>query len=137
MLVGYVRVSKSDGSQTIEPQRDALMVELDASFPQYGFARHKGYCTPEHQEAIRLHGPCALHRSYTYVRQLTGAYTPSFYGLLEELDSATGTAALDEALAAASDLPADERHKLMVLANRRRRGLGARPRRRHVGSGGR
>jgi ribonuclease HII len=42
--------------------RDRLMVELDAAFPGYGFARHKGYPTPEHLEALHRLGPCPLHR---------------------------------------------------------------------------
>ncbi len=42
--------------------RDAMLVELDARFPLYGFARHKGYGTPEHLAALARHGPCAAHR---------------------------------------------------------------------------
>ena len=42
--------------------RDRLMVRFDAVYPQYGFARHKGYGTPEHLAALRAHGPCRLHR---------------------------------------------------------------------------
>jgi len=42
--------------------RDRLLLELDAKFPMYGFARHKGYGTAEHLEALRLHGPCPEHR---------------------------------------------------------------------------
>jgi ribonuclease HII len=42
--------------------RDALLVELDALYPGYGFAAHKGYGTPAHQAALRLHGPCPIHR---------------------------------------------------------------------------
>jgi ribonuclease HII len=42
--------------------RDALLVELDRSYPLYGFARHKGYSTPEHLAALATHGPCAAHR---------------------------------------------------------------------------
>ena len=42
--------------------RDRLMVELDAQFPQYGFARHKGYGTKDHLAAIRRHGPSPHHR---------------------------------------------------------------------------
>jgi ribonuclease HII len=42
--------------------RDAYMLEMDAIYPQYGFAQHKGYGTAQHMEAIRLYGPCALHR---------------------------------------------------------------------------
>ena len=42
--------------------RDEQMARLDARHPQYGFARHKGYGTPEHLAALRRHGPCAEHR---------------------------------------------------------------------------
>ena len=42
--------------------RDRLMVELDVQYPQYGFARHKGYGVREHLEALRNHGPCPAHR---------------------------------------------------------------------------
>jgi ribonuclease HII len=43
--------------------RDKLMSELDTKFPQYGFARHFGYPTPEHIEAIRKYGRCEIHRN--------------------------------------------------------------------------
>lgn len=42
--------------------RDALMTRLDARWPEYGFARHKGYGTREHREALKKYGPCPLHR---------------------------------------------------------------------------
>ena len=42
--------------------RDRLMVELDAEYPGYGFAGHKGYNAPVHQEALRTLGPCPAHR---------------------------------------------------------------------------
>lgn len=42
--------------------RDALLVELDALHPGYGFARHKGYGTPEHLAALDRLGPCPAHR---------------------------------------------------------------------------
>ena len=42
--------------------RDRMMVEFDAVFPGYGLARHKGYCSAEHMEALRLLGPTPLHR---------------------------------------------------------------------------
>jgi ribonuclease HII len=42
--------------------RDRLMREIDAQFPEYGFAKHKGYATPEHLAAIDRHGLCPLHR---------------------------------------------------------------------------
>jgi len=42
--------------------RDALMRNYDREFPQYGFARHKGYGTKEHRQKIAELGPCPLHR---------------------------------------------------------------------------
>jgi ribonuclease HII len=42
--------------------RDACMRVWDEVFPQYGLAAHKGYATPDHQDAIRQHGPTPLHR---------------------------------------------------------------------------
>ena len=42
--------------------RDAMMVGLDALYPQYGFASHKGYSTPEHFAALGKYGPSPIHR---------------------------------------------------------------------------
>lgn len=42
--------------------RDRLMRRLDAIFPQYGLAAHKGYGTAAHLERLREHGPCRIHR---------------------------------------------------------------------------
>ncbi len=42
--------------------RDRLMVEYDALYPQFGFARHKGYGTALHSAALERHGPCPIHR---------------------------------------------------------------------------
>ncbi|MBP5618295.1 MAG: ribonuclease HII [Clostridia bacterium] len=42
--------------------RDRYIREMDAVYPQYGFAKHKGYGTKEHMDAIRAHGPCPIHR---------------------------------------------------------------------------
>ncbi len=42
--------------------RDRAMRELDASFPDYGFAKHKGYITKAHTEALQAYGPCIEHR---------------------------------------------------------------------------
>jgi ribonuclease HII len=52
--------------------RDALMRQLDARYPGYGFARHMGYCTREHRRALAALGPCEMHRrSFAPVAQLT------------------------------------------------------------------
>lgn len=42
--------------------RDKLMCELDKEYPEYGFAKHKGYGTKAHIEAIKKYGPCIYHR---------------------------------------------------------------------------
>lgn len=43
--------------------RDHMMAEYDAIYPEYGFAKHKGYGTAAHIAAIREHGPCPIHRN--------------------------------------------------------------------------
>ena len=54
--------------------RDRLMVELDEQYPGYGFAGHKGYNAPVHQEALRTLGPCPAHRrSWAPIRALLEA----------------------------------------------------------------
>ena len=51
--------------------RDALMVELHELYPDYGFARHKGYSTRQHLEALQRFGVCPIHRrSFAPVRSL-------------------------------------------------------------------
>jgi ribonuclease HII len=42
--------------------RDRLCLELDQAYPQYGIAKHKGYGTKAHMDALRLHGPSPIHR---------------------------------------------------------------------------
>jgi len=42
--------------------RDEYMENIDSAYSQYGFAKHKGYGTKEHMEALRKYGPCEIHR---------------------------------------------------------------------------
>jgi ribonuclease HII len=42
--------------------RDRIMRDLDTKFPDYGFAKHKGYITKVHTESLQEHGPCIEHR---------------------------------------------------------------------------
>lgn len=42
--------------------RDRLMLEYDELYPEYGFAKHKGYGTKQHIEALKKYGPCPIHR---------------------------------------------------------------------------
>jgi ribonuclease HII len=51
--------------------RDQIMMQLDATYPAYGFASHKGYACPAHLEALRRHGPAPVHRrSFAPVRDM-------------------------------------------------------------------
>jgi ribonuclease HII len=51
--------------------RDRIMHQIDSEFPQFGFAKHQGYGTKAHLEALRIHGPCCHHRrSFQPVAQL-------------------------------------------------------------------
>ena len=51
--------------------RDRLLVELDTKYPGYGLAKHKGYCSAEHLEALKRLGPTPLHRkTYKPVAQI-------------------------------------------------------------------
>lgn len=62
-------VSIAAASILAKTHRDARMEEWDAIYPLYGLARHKGYATPDHLEALRRYGPTPLHRySFAPVR---------------------------------------------------------------------
>lgn len=51
--------------------RDRMMEKLDAQYPLYSFKKHKGYATPQHLNAIKLHGPSPIHRkSFDPVRSM-------------------------------------------------------------------
>jgi ribonuclease HII len=53
--------------------RDGMMNTYAATYPQYGFERHKGYGTKVHLDALRTHGPCPIHRhSFAPVRAAVG-----------------------------------------------------------------
>lgn len=59
----------SAASILAKTSRDALMLELDRRWPEYGFARHKGYPTEAHLSALRRHGVTVMHRrSFAPVR---------------------------------------------------------------------
>jgi ribonuclease HII len=65
-------VSIAAASILAKTHRDRRMEEWDAVYPQYGLARHKGYSTQDHLEALRAHGPTPLHRySFAPVRDST------------------------------------------------------------------
>jgi ribonuclease HII len=63
----------SAASIVAKVHRDALLAALHERHPAYGFAEHKGYPTPEHLAALRLHGACVAHRrSFAPVRAVLG-----------------------------------------------------------------
>ncbi|MBQ8138184.1 MAG: ribonuclease HII [Lachnospiraceae bacterium] len=51
--------------------RDRLMYEYDREYPEYGFAKHVGYGTAQHIEAIKKYGPCPIHRR-TFIKNFIG-----------------------------------------------------------------
>ncbi len=66
-IIGGDRKSLSIAAASIVAKvtRDGMMLEYDKEYPQYGFARHKGYPTIFHKLAIRKNGPSPIHR-FTY-----------------------------------------------------------------------
>jgi len=61
--------------------RDRIMLEADTKFPEYGFARHKGYATADHLAALDRYGPCPLHR-----RTFAGVWRQGELFILEDED---------------------------------------------------
>ena len=63
-LVGGDAISLSIAASSIiaKVERDREMEKMDRLYPEYGFAKHKGYPTAEHFAKLRLHGPCPIHR---------------------------------------------------------------------------
>lgn len=65
-----ISVSIACASIIAKVTRDRIMIALDKQYPNYGFARHKGYMTREHTESLRRFGACPAHRkSFAPVRE--------------------------------------------------------------------
>ncbi|MBC8496510.1 MAG: ribonuclease HII [Anaerolineales bacterium] len=63
LIKGDMRsLSIAAASVLAKTSRDALMIELDEQYPGYGLAKHKGYGTAAHRQAIEQLGPSAIHR---------------------------------------------------------------------------
>lgn len=74
-------ISVAAASILAKVHRDGLMVELDARYPLYGFARHKGYGAAAHLGALSEHGPCPEHRhSFAPI----AAHTPPLFNAQAE-----------------------------------------------------
>ncbi len=65
-------VSIAAASIVAKVSRDRLMEEYDRLYPEYGFARNKGYGTAEHMAALRKYGPCPIHRKSFITHLLNG-----------------------------------------------------------------
>jgi ribonuclease HII len=77
--------------------RDRLLVECDRLYPGYGFARHKGYGTPDHIAALTRLGPCEIHRrSFKIVLDAGGGYSDTFLKFRSRLLDADGPDRLEE-----------------------------------------
>lgn len=57
-----ISLSIAAASIIAKVKRDRIMMDLSEKYPQYGFARHKGYGTAEHLESLARYGPCPAHR---------------------------------------------------------------------------
>ncbi len=104
--------------------RDRWMEDLEEKYPGYGFAQHKGYGTPEHQNAIRRLGPCPLHRlSFPFIRELCGEFSADFYALkqrLLEVDSAKALSVFEKDLKSRwNELAGHEQRKMRLMLARR------------------
>jgi ribonuclease HII len=100
--------------------RDRIMTDLDERHPQYGFARHKGYCTPDHGKALMDHGPCPSHR-YSYVNVIEAVRARGGRGPVPTPDAAGDTeaelAARVNGVAGSTDIPGEvKRRSLPGLA---------------------
>jgi ribonuclease HII len=105
--------------------RDRLMVAADQDHPEYGFAGHKGYGSPDHMLALRTHGPCPLHRrSFAPVAELVRPVRSEIYASFSEgIAMAESTGELERMglfiKEATAELADDELKDLRVAYRRR------------------
>jgi ribonuclease HII len=123
-----INFSIAAASIVAKTERDAMMEALDAHYPGYGFAVHKGYGTPEHRDALLRLGPSPVHRmSFPVIHELQGEFSPLYYALKRDLEAARTREALDafeRALESRADaLPEQECRKLRLFVARRWKAL--------------
>jgi ribonuclease HII len=98
-----VTASVAAASVVAKVSRDRMMRDLHERYPQYGFDRHKGYNTDEHERALAEHGPCPVHR-YSFVnvhraathRRLAPAGTANPVDGADTMDGMDGMDGADE-----------------------------------------
>jgi len=89
-----VTASVAAASVVAKVSRDRMMRDLHERYPQYGFDRHKGYNTDEHERALAEHGPCPAHRySFVNVHRVAAAGAAAVPAGPEEL--VAGVEAMD------------------------------------------
>jgi ribonuclease HII len=82
-LIGGDGISASIAAASIlaKVERDRIMDSYHQIYPQYGFNRHKGYATPEHLTALKLYGPCPIHRAgFQPVKEMTEQVDGGLFG---------------------------------------------------------
>jgi ribonuclease HII len=119
-----INFSIAAASIIAKTHRDRLMERLETQYPGYGFAQHKGYGTPEHQNAIRELGPCPIHRlSFAFIRELCGEFSPLFYNLrqqMQEVDSGPALNNFEKKLKECwPELDEKEQRKIRIMLSRR------------------
>jgi ribonuclease HII len=119
-----INFSIAAASIIAKTHRDRLMCALAEQYPEYGFAKHKGYGTADHQDAIRRLGPCPIHRmSFPVIREICGEFSALFYELKQRLAAAGERAALvaweQELAVRRAELAEHELGKLRVMITRR------------------
>ena len=119
-----INFSIAAASIIAKTHRDRLMEEFETQYPGYGFGQHKGYGTPEHQNAIRELGPCPIHRlSFQFIRELCGEFSALFYALKQQLQEADCSAELrgfETGLKARwPELDEKEQRKIRLMLSRR------------------
>jgi ribonuclease HII len=76
--------------------RDRILIELDARYPGYGFAQHKGYGTSDHLSALMRLGPCEIHRrSFRVVTDIAGGLSALYEGFRRALLAARNDETLE------------------------------------------
>jgi ribonuclease HII len=119
-----INFSIAAASIIAKTERDRMMVELDARYPGYGFAAHKGYPVPEHRECLLKLGRSPVHRlSFPVLREWFGEYCKDFYDLrtsLFEAETRDALATFEKRLKDTADLLSESEYgKLRLLYGRR------------------
>ncbi|MCK5306589.1 MAG: ribonuclease HII [Candidatus Omnitrophica bacterium] len=91
-----VNFSIAAASIVAKVYRDNLMKKYSEKYPDYHFARHKGYATAIHVEALKKSGPCEIHRtSYEFIKGICGGFSKTYYIFDRQINKAREIKELD------------------------------------------